>query len=453
MTDRIPSSLKQRIFAAGGWTVAGFGLSQALRFGTSLLMTRLLVPEMFGVMAIANMVLAGLAMFSDIGLRQNVVQSKRGNDAVFLDTAWRVQILRGVVLCLAALGISLLLALANRLGIVPADSVYADSILPYVIAVASISAVIMGLESTKLLQAARNLSLRRVTQIEIGSQLLGVLCMLAWVAIDRSIWALVAGSLCMNLARTILTHTSLPGESNRWHWDETAWREIIGFGKWIFASSILGFLVNNGDRLLLGGLVNPTVLGVYTIAFLIVSTAEAVLTRIIGEVSFPALSEIARERPERLKSSYYRFHVMIASCAYFCSGILMISGQALIGLLYDSRYSEAGWMMEILAAALLTIPFRLATQCFTALGMPRLLSNVIAIRLVTLFALTPIGLHFFGLQGALWGIVLSSFSTLPITIFYQIKYRLFDMRKELLLLPVVLAGVIVGKVLNLASGY
>lgn len=453
MTDRVPPTLKRRIFAAGGWTVAGFGLSQVLRFGTSLLMTRLLVPEMFGVMAIANMVMIGLAMFSDIGLRQNVVQSKRGNDAVFLNTAWSIQILRGALLCLAALGVSLLLVLATRIGMVPADSVYADSILPYVIAVASISAVIMGFDSTKLLQASRNLSLRRVTQIEIGSQVAGVLCMLGWVAIDRSIWALVVGSLCVTLARTILSHIWLPGVANRWHWDGAAWREIIGFGRWIFVSSILGFLVNNGDRILLGALVTSTVLGVYTIAFLIVGTAEAVLTKIIGEVSFPALSEIVRERPERLKSSYYRFHIMIASFAYFCSGALMVSGQALIALLYDFRYHQAGWMMEILAAALLTVPFRLAPQCFMALGMPKPLSNIIAIRLVALFVLTPIGFHFLGLHGALWGIVLSSFATLPPTIFYMLKFGLFDVRKELSLLPVVLLGMIVGKMFNLLIGY
>ena len=182
--------------------------------------------------------------------------------------------------------------------------------------------------------------------------------MIAWVAVDRSIWALVVGSLCMALARVILSHVWLPGVANRWQWDATAYREIIGFGKWIFVSSILGFLVNNGDRLLLGGLVNPAVLGVYTIAYLMVTTVEAVLAKIIGEVSFPALSEIARERPARLKSVYYRFHVMIASFAYISSGILMVSGEALIMLLYDLRYDQAGWMMEILAAALLTIPFR-----------------------------------------------------------------------------------------------
>ena len=321
------------------------------------------------------------------------------------------------------------------------------------IAVASIGAVIMGFDSTKLLQASRNLSLRHVTQIEISSQVAGVLCMLAWVAIDRSIWALVVGSLCSTLVHIVLSHIGLPGVPNRWHWDGAALREIIGFGKWIFASSILGFLVNNGDRLLLGGLVSPTVLGVYTIAFLMVTTVETVLTKIIGEVLFPALSEITRERPDRLKANYYRFYIMIASFAYFCSGALMISGQELIVLLYDSRYDQAGWMMEILAAALLTIPLRLATQCFMALGMPRLLSNIIAIRLVALFVLTPIAFHFFGLQGALWGIVLSSFSMLPPTIFYAVKYGLFDMRKELLLLPVVLVGMIVGKVFNHVAGY
>ena len=61
------SKLKQRVLRAGGWTVAGFGLSQVIRFGSNLLMTRILVPEMFGVMAIALMVMYGLALFSDVG--------------------------------------------------------------------------------------------------------------------------------------------------------------------------------------------------------------------------------------------------------------------------------------------------------------------------------------------------------------------------------------------------
>jgi O-antigen/teichoic acid export membrane protein len=447
------TTLKQRALRAGGWSFAGYGLTQVIRLGGNLIMTRLLVPEMFGVMAIAMMVLVGLRMFSDVGLRPNVVWSERGNDPVFLNTVWVVQIVRGALVSLFALAVSLVVVFASSIGLVPGDSVYAEPSLPYVIAVLSIIAVISGFESTKLFEASRTLSLGRITRIEISSQLAGLLCMIGWASIDRSIWALVAGSICSALSRAILSHVWLPGVANRLHWDATAFREIIRFGKWIFVSSILGFLVNSGDRLLLGGLVSSTVLGVYVIAFLIFNAIEQGLTKIIADVSFPALSEVVRERPAELKPNYYRFHGAIASFAYFCAGILMISGQALIRLLYDQRYAAAGWMLEILAVALMTVPFRVATQCFLALGMPRLLSNIIAIRLITLFLVTPVGFHTFGLPGALWGIVLSHFSCLPTIIFYKVKHGLFDLRKELFVLPLVLAGMVVAKVLMGAIGY
>jgi len=57
-------------------------------------MTRILVPEMFGVMAIATMVTVVLWLLSDLGIRQNIVQSGRGDDPAFLDTAWVIQIAR-----------------------------------------------------------------------------------------------------------------------------------------------------------------------------------------------------------------------------------------------------------------------------------------------------------------------------------------------------------------------
>jgi len=442
------AKLKQRVLLAGGWSMAGFGLSQIIRFGSNLLMTRLLVPEMFGVMAIASIVMYGLALFSDVGLRQNIVQSKRGNDGAILNTAWSIQILRGLLIWFCALAISVLVAIANHAGLVPQDSVYMDTSLPYVIAVMSISAVIMGVESTKLSVANRNLALGSITLIEIGSQLIGLLCMLTWVSFDRSIWALVAGGLFSSLARAILSHTSLPGLSNRWQWDHSAFREIIHFGKWIFLSSILGFLVNSGDRLLLSNLLNTTTLGVYVIAYFIFSAVEQSMSKVITDVSFPALSEVARDRPRDLRQTCYRFHIVIASFAYCCAGILMISGQTLIALLYDARYAQAGWMLEILATALLVSPVNITTQCFMALGMPKFVSYLCIIRLLILFIVAPVLFYFFGLPGILWGIVLSYLSCLPVTFFYKVKYNLFDLRKELAPTPLLLAGAVIGEIFN-----
>jgi len=439
-------ALRARVLRAGGWTVAGFALSQAIRFGANLVMTRLLVPEMFGVMAIATMVMYGLALFSDVGLRQSVVQSRRGREAVFLNTAWAIQIARGCVIWAAALAVSLILLWANQF--VPPASAYADPSLPAVIIVLSASAVIAGFESTKLHEASRGLSLGRITRLDLASQLVGLLGMLAWALVDRSIWALVAGTLAAAAARTRLSHAWLPGEPNRWHWERAAAREILALGRWIFAGSVLGFLVNSADRLILGALLDSTVLGVYAIAFLLFNAVEQVLVKLVGDVSYPALSEVARERPADLRASYYGFHLAVGLPACIAAGVLMMSGERLVAVLYDARYAQAGWMLQALAVALVTIPFRVATQCFVVLGEPQLMSRICLIRLAALGVLTPAAFHFFGLAGALWAIVLSYFSTLPTTLAFVVRHRLFDAVKELPLFAALLVGLAAGRALS-----
>src|SRR5262249_12456218 len=115
------------------------------------------------------------------------------------------------------------------------------------------------------------------------------------------------------------------------------------------------------------------------------SSIDLVLNRIIDEIAFSALSEVIRDRASYLKNIYYRLRYVISPFSYFCAGALMVSGPTLIGFLYDHRYSGAGWMLQILAAALITSPFRVATVCFLALGLPRLLSYFTACRVITVF--------------------------------------------------------------------
>jgi O-antigen/teichoic acid export membrane protein len=451
LPDRLP--LKRRILSAGSWSLAGAAISYPISLGSNLLLTRLLVPKMFGVMAIATLVLTALTMFSDFGLVQNIVQSRRGSDPVYLNTAWAIQIIRGMLLWLLGVCVALLVFAGGHAGLWPEASVYADPYLPYVIAVISISMVIDGFQSTKSFEASRHLSLGRLTMMRIMAQILGLICMIGWIfLINRSIWALVAGVICSRLLTTLLSHTWLPGVVNRWHWDQPAFQEIVRFGKWIFLASILGFVANNADRILLAGFVNSAVLGIYSIASLIIGAIMQILITVFSQVSYPALSEVARERPRELKRSLYRLHTLTASFTYFCSGLLVVSGNTLIVLLYDPRYAEAGWMLQILAVGLLKIPFNLAMSGLLARGLAKYFTSLVAFHVATI-VLIPLGFHFFGLPGALWGVVASQLSNVPAIIYFQIKYELFDLSKELILLPVFFAGIVLAKGLNLAVGY
>ena len=148
--------------------------------------------------------------------------------------------MRGIVLWLIALGISLATLLSNEVGLVPRESVYANPSLPFVIAALSFSAVILGFDSTKLAVANRDLRIGRPTQIEIISQLAGISSMLILLMFGRSIWVLVAGSICVTVVSVCLGHLWLPGDRNKWAWDKSAAVEIYHFGKWIIPTSMVG---------------------------------------------------------------------------------------------------------------------------------------------------------------------------------------------------------------------
>ena len=85
-------------------TLGGYGASAAIRFGSNLILTRLLLPEQFGIMAIVNVVIVWLYLFSDIGIGPNIIQSHEGENPTFLNTAWTIQVFRGIALWLIATG-------------------------------------------------------------------------------------------------------------------------------------------------------------------------------------------------------------------------------------------------------------------------------------------------------------------------------------------------------------
>jgi hypothetical protein len=105
-------------------------------------------------------------------------------------------------------------------------------------------------------------------------------------------------------------------------------------------------------------------------------------------------------------------------------------------------------MIEILCIALFEVRFVLAGQCFMALGLPKLLVPAIVVRLVALFGLMPLAYAWWGLNGALWVAGGSTLFTLPITLYLKIKHHLFDLRRELVVLPYLGIGYLLGQTLD-----
>ena len=431
---RAPLSLKARVIRASTWTVLGFGSALVLRLAGNLVISRLLAPEVFGIMAVCNAIHVIVTMTGDIGLKQAVIRSENGHDPIFLNTAWTVQVLRGISIWLTCVAAAVVLHFLNALDALPQGTVYRNASLPFLIAAVSFSTVIQSLQSMKVISLGRGLDLRRNTIIEIVCVVVGfsVAITAAWAT--RSIWSFVVSGLVTSVVGVSIGHAWLPGVRDRLAWDRKSLRELAHFGKWSSVSSFVGVLAMNGDRLLLGGWLSSTSLGYYSIASNLASVLDGIGSRVLGSVSLPALSEIVRKQPDRLAEVFFRMRRWADISYVGGAGFLFATAQTIISILYDARYLPAGHMLQLLSFGLLFARYGLAQDVYLALGKPNYLTAINAVKLVSLFTLVPLMFHFFGPDGAILGMAIYLIPAVPLIFWFNHRHRLNNLKFELLML-------------------
>src|SRR5690554_3241925 len=92
------TELRRKVYTGSFWVAVGFGSQKALQLASNLILTRLLFPEAFGLMALVNVFIIGVSMFSEMGIRPALIHAKNTDNPHFLNTAWTLQIIRGSVL-------------------------------------------------------------------------------------------------------------------------------------------------------------------------------------------------------------------------------------------------------------------------------------------------------------------------------------------------------------------
>jgi O-antigen/teichoic acid export membrane protein len=434
---------------AAGWLVGGNLMSQLLRLVSNLILTRLLLPEAFGLVAAVNTLYFALVMFSDFGIWQSVVRSPHGEQARFLGTAWMVQLLRGVLLCAIVLMIALVLHWGASAGWFASGTVYTDARLPLMMAVFSFSALIQGLESMKLALAQRELQGGRLARLEIATQLVAMCVTLSLALVTRSVWSLLVGTLAASATRTLMSHFYLPGHSARPCWDAGYATEILGFGKWIFVSSIIGFLAAHGEKLILGGTLSTPMFGIFSIASTLLAAVIGLYGALNAHVIFSSLSLAHRSDQAEAAKVYSKVQQLADVLLAGLAGLLCTSGQWVVWLLYDTRYHEAGWMLQGLGLTLLAIRYQVIEQYMFAHGQPAWVSANNGLRALSLLLLVPLGYRLGQAPGAIAGVVLSQFASWPLSLWFKWRHGLLTWASEAVWLPVLLAGVALGWLLDM----
>ena len=419
------AALESRALRATLWTIISYGATQALRVVNSIILTRLLMPEAFGEMIVVITLIVGMGMLSDIGLEPSVVQSKRGDETTFLNTAWTLQSVRGIMLWIVAL----LLAY-------PAAHFYKDPRLLYVLPVLALSTLITGLNSANLLSLSRHMGVRRLFAIDFSTQIITLIVTIAWAFLWPSVWALVAGNVIGNVYKVLLSHHPglVPGMRNRICWDPSCVTEIIHFGKWIFLATAFWFFALNADKLILGRLVSLSVLGVYGIAFQMSDVPRAVINAFSLKVGYPFISRIIHLPMPEFRERLLRYRGYALMVGGFLLSLMVNWGGWVVVKVYPARYADARWMVPILAVGLWhTLLYQTLGPVLLSLGKPKYSAIGNGIYCFSILAGIPIAFHFYGLPGAIIAVAAGDFPLYLVTVFGATREGLRPLKQDGLL--------------------
>ena len=408
--------LMARVMRSTSWILLGYGGSQGLRLASNLILTRILFPEAFGLMALIGLVTVGLMLFSDVGIAPSIAQSRRGDDPDFLNTAWSIQVLRGVLL----FGVAAALA-------VPFARFYDAPELATYLPIAALALLITGFNPTRIETAHRHLLMGRLTLLDLIAQVIGVVIMIMLALALQSVLALVLGGVVTALAKLVLTWAFLPGAPNRFRWEPAAVRELVSFGKWIFLSTAFWFFASQGDRAVLGKFLSLESLGIYNIAFFLAAFAMQLGTAITGRVMIPVYRDAGHEVAKIAK-----LRGTISGAILSLLLVMAFAGPWLMDVLYDARYGAGGAIVTLLAVALIPQVIGMSyDQSALAAGDSRRFFVVSASRAVFQITFLIIGVSSFGLIGAIVGIGLAHVATHPVIIWLARKHGAWDVRHDI----------------------
>jgi len=379
--------LKAQILKGTSWLLAGRLTSNLLGLASTMIAARLLMPEDFGLMAIAMSVFGIASAAVELPVGAALVQMKTASKADF-DTAWTINVLRGVIvsglMVFAAWPVAMIVGDDRLIGLVAALAAYP---------------LIAGLRNSWFEQYIREMDFRREALLDVVMKVTSLVVTI-WIAVvTRSYWALplgVVGAALAGTAASFILRPQLPAFSL------TSLRKFFGFSIWIGLGSIADSFRDATTTFFIGRLLGNAKLGAFAVGSQFGERLELVLYTPLERTLFAAFSSI-QDDAARVRAAYLRsIHISFAIILPVCAGIGLLAPEIIAAAL-GPNWSLAALVLAF--AAPITAVYLIAglsNSLTNALGKPRALFKFKLISALMNVPAVALGISSFGLAGALW---------------------------------------------------
>lgn len=321
----------------GIYSIGAQGILFIITTVRTVILARILTPEDFGIIGMAQVILSFAGMFLTAGLGTAIIQQKKISHEQISSLFW-INVLIGLGLTLMVFAISPFVGMF-----------YDKEELTGVVAFLSVTFLIKSffIQHSALLN--RRMAFGKLAAINIGATIIGLVMTVLFALLGMNYWALVYGEVIGSIITVMLIFVAcpwLPGKPRR----NTGIKNMLRFGGNITAFNFINYFARNLDNILIGKFVGAAGLGFYSKAYNLFMLPINQIRNPINSVALPALSSL-KEKKEKYARYYTRLVEILASATMPITIYCAIEAEFIISLILGPQWMACVPVFRILAVA------------------------------------------------------------------------------------------------------
>ncbi len=329
------NNLKEKAIKGVIWTAMEKWGSQFISFAVFLILARLLKPEIFGLVALANIFFAFMQVFLDQGFSKAIIQ-RQEIEREHLDTAFWTNISIAVLLLVISLSGAGFIA-----------NLFKQPALTPIIRCLSFNFVFAALNSVQSALLYRQLAFKTLTTRTLLATFCGGTIGVAMAFLGFGVWSLVGQQLTNGFVGVLVLWWSTDWKP-KFKFCPKHFRELFSFGINVVGIQILDFFNRRSDDLLIGYYLGSVALGYYTVAYRWLLIMTQLLTSVTNQVAMPVFSKLQKE-PELLKRAFYTTTQLTSLISFPIFTGMAVLAPEIVRSLFGAKWMPSVPVMQVLA--------------------------------------------------------------------------------------------------------
>ena len=393
MADDLRKKTRTGIF----WTAFFNVIEFLVRFGSSIILARILFPEDFGLMGLAMIIVQFARRLASFGFNMALVQRKDVKEIHFHTTFWFNLFLFSSVTTIIFFSAPYVAQFFDN-----------DS-LKNILRVIGFDFMIRSFIGVPRATLIKNMDFKKIGQIQTFGSAAQMVSPIGFALAGFGVWSLIYGTLIGSCVESLLA-VSFARWLPRFKFKYSALKEIFSFGMWVNITTYLNYFIKNVDYFFIGKFLGAAQLGFYTRAFNLMNLPRKRIQTTVNDVLFSTFSKI-QEDNKRILNALLRITTYISILSYPLMIGLYFAAPSLITVLYGPKWSATIYPFRVMCLSGLIYTFDLT---FTPILMGKGLVSIQAMRQLFNFGVlatcVAIGVKW-GINGVAWGVVIASFAS------------------------------------------